>query len=170
MQLSRTAKTSRVLLLLVLGGAVAMTLAGCKANEPAGASEPGKPGVKPEMITPAAVAEVLGKASAEKSGVFDLIKGDTEYWIDYHFYTPEATDIDDDIGMDLAPKIQALYKNFKSIDRIHFVIIVFHAGMSVEWKPYCSFVTTRKLINETDWANFLAPNFFRIVLELAYAD
>ena len=163
-------KISRLGLLFALGGAAALTLAGCKANEPAGGAEPGKAAVKAEMITPSSVSTVLGKASAEQSGLFDLTKGDTEYWIDYHFYTPEAKDIDDDIGLDMAPKIEALYKKFKTLDRVHFVIVAFHAGSSVEWKPYCSFVITRKLINETDWANFLAPNFFRIVLELIYAD
>jgi hypothetical protein len=159
----------KVLLILVVGGAAVGMLAGCKTNE-SGAPASGKTSVQAEPISQAAISEVLGKASAENSGIFDLIKGDTEYWIDYHFYTPEAKDIDDDIGMDIAPKIQALYKKFKTLDRVHFVIIVYHAGLSVEWTPYCSFVTTRKMINETDWANFLAPNFFRIVQELAYAD
>jgi hypothetical protein len=163
-------KILKLVFSIVLGGAIALTLSACKTNEPAGAPASGKSAVQAETINLATVSEILGKAAAENSGVFDLTKGDTEYWVDYHFYTPEAKDIDDDIGVDLAPKLQALYKKFKTIDRIHFVIVVFHAGSSVEWKPYCSFVLTRKLIDETDWANLLAANFFRIVQDLVYAD
>jgi hypothetical protein len=155
----------------VLGGAIVLGLGACNANEPAGTPEAQKPAAAaPELVDTASVAEVLGKADAENSGVFDVVRGDTEYWIVYHFYTPEAKDIDDDIGIDIAPKIQALYQKFKSLDRVHFVVDVFHAGLSVDWAPYCSFVTTRKIIDETDWTNFLAADFFKAVLELNHVE
>ena len=169
MHMSRSTKISKLVFAVALSGAVALMLAGCKANEPAGAPASEKPAVAAEAIDIAAVSEVLGKAQAENSGVFDLVKGDTEYWVVYHFYTPEAKDIDDDIGMDMAPKIQALFNKYKTLDRVHFVVHVFHAGSSTEWAPYCSFVLTRKVINETDWTKLLAVDFFKAVLELKYA-
>jgi hypothetical protein len=170
MRILKRTNVPALLFPIVLGAAIVLSGAACKTNEPAGTPAPGKPGVQAEAINLTTVSEVLGKATAENSGVFDLTKGDTEYWLDYHFYTPEAKDIDDDIGMDLAPKIQALYKKYKTLDRIQFIIIVFHTGSSVEWTPYCSFVMTRKVINETDWAKLLAPNFFQAVLELKYVE
>jgi hypothetical protein len=164
----RTAlKFSLSLLMMV---SIAFVLAACKSNEPAGTATAEKAGTPGETINLATVSDILGKGHDEYSGVFDLAKGDTEYWIVYHFYTPEAKDIDDDIGVDLAPKIQSLYKKFKTIDRIQFTIHAFHAGSSLEWKPYCSFILTRKIINETNWTNLLATEFFKVVQDLHYAE
>ena len=145
-------------------------MSACKGKEKAEAPATEKTGLQAEDISLDTISAVLGKPEAEKSGIFDLGKSENELQIVYHFYTPEPKDIDDDIGADLASKIQELYKKFKTVDRVAFAIHVFHAGLSVEWKPYCTFVMTRKVINETNWTDLLATEFFKVVLELKYAE
>jgi hypothetical protein len=144
-------------------------MSACKGKEKAEAPATEKTALQAEDISLDTISAVLGKPEGDKSGIFDLDKSENELQVNYHFYTPEAKDIDDDIGLDLAPKIQELYKKFKTIDRVAFVIHVFHAGLSAEWEPYCSFAMTRKVINETNWTDLLATEFFKVVLELKYA-
>lgn len=152
----------------VIGAAVVLMPAACKTNEPASGTSAEKPAALAEGIDLAAVSEVLGKPGLESSGAYNLVKGDTEYWIVYQFFTQESKDIDDDIGMDLGPKIQALYKKFPALDRVHFVVDVYYAGSSTAWRPYCSFAMTRKVFNETDWTNLLSAELFKVVLDLKH--
>jgi hypothetical protein len=119
-----------------------------------------------EVVDLASVTPVLGKAEGEKSGLFDLEKAGVELQVSYHFYTTETSDINDDIGAEIAPKIRELYKKFKTIDRIVFSVQVPRPASLDQWKSYCSFATTRKIIEETDWTNLLATDFFRVVLDL----
>ena len=70
----------------------------------------------------------------------------------------------------MAPKIQALYRKFKSIDRVVFKVDVFERRDVIEWRNYCSFATTRRLIDETNWTSLLLKDFFKVVLELKYAE
>jgi hypothetical protein len=123
-----------------------------------------------EVVDLAAVSAVLGRAEDQTSGLFDLDQADGELQISYHFYTDQMSEINDDIGVEMAPKIRELYRTFKTIDRIVFSVQVAHPTSLQEWKPYCSFATTRKLIEETDWTNLLAADFFKVVLELKYAE
>jgi hypothetical protein len=153
-------------LLLVL--ATSFYLAACRGkDQPRPASQEKAP--RAEEISLDTVAEVLGKAEAEKSGIFDLVPGEKELTVLYHFYTPEQKDIDDDIGRDIAPKIKALFKKFNSLDRVVFDIRVMRSGLDTDWTPYCSFVLTRKTFNETNWADLLDSDFFKVVEALTYA-
>jgi hypothetical protein len=124
--------------------------------------------VAAESISLSALADPLGKAEAEKSGVFDATMSDNQLQVTYHFYTPERKDIDDDIGIEMAPKIRAMYKAFKTIDRVAFRILVMRWHVDTMWTPYCSFVVTRKIVQETDWTKLLDTEFFKAVLELTY--
>jgi hypothetical protein len=58
----------------------------------------------------------------------------------------------------------------RALEYLHFQIDAFERRGEIEWKPYCTFVTTRKLIQETNWTNLPAKGFFQVVLELKYAD
>jgi len=154
--------------LLILAAATMIFMSACQAKEKTetGVVEKATPA---DQISLPMVAAVLGKAEAERSGAFDMTIGDNELWIVYHFYTPEIQDINDDIGVDMAPKIKELYKTFKTLDRVVFVIHVSHPDSASEWKPYCAFVMTRKVIQETNWTDLLDRDFFNVVQELKYA-
>jgi hypothetical protein len=155
--------------LALIGPVVALAPAACKTNAPTAAAVAETSAAPAEGIDLAAVTEVLGKPGLDSPGVYNLVKGDTEYWIVYQFFTRESKDIDDDIGRDLGPKIQALYEKFKALDRVHFVVDVYYADSSTAWQPYCSFAMTRKVFNETDWTNLLSDDLFKVVLDLKYA-
>jgi len=96
--------------------------------------------------------------------------GKGELIVTYHFYEARKKGLDERMGQDLAPKIQALYRKFPGLHRITFKIEVYEQRDVVLWRPYCSFVTTRKIIDDTDWTSLLLKDFFGIVQELAYAE
>jgi hypothetical protein len=144
--------------------ALAFTSA-CKSNPKEETAAPAA-----EVVDLNTVSAILGKAEGEKSGLFDLGKAGDELQVVYHFYTAELTDINDDIGAEMAPKIRELYRTLKTVDRVVFSVEVAHPTALDQWKPYCKFATTRKLMEETDWTNLLATDFFRVVLELKYAE
>ena len=121
-------------------------------------------------MTVDALASVLGKGEAENSGIVDVAKGENEAIISYHFYEARKKGMEERLGPDMAPKIQALYKKFKTIDRVVFKVDVFERRDVIEWRPYCSFATTRTLIDETNWTSFLLKDFFKVVLELKFAE
>jgi hypothetical protein len=163
-------KILRIFGLLTLVVSMAIFISACKGKEKTEAPSVEKAAVQPEEITMDTVSAVLGKAEAEKSGIFDLAKTDHELQVVYHFYTLEMKDIDDDIGVEMGPKIKDLYKKFKIIDRVVFAVQVSHPDTLSEWKPYCFFVMTRKVIRETNWTDLLDTDFFKVVQELKYVE
>jgi len=157
----------RVFGLLFLAAVLTFSLSACKQKaKPDEAVQ--EVGIEPERVTVDSIAAVMGKPEADKSGIFDLGKGENEVQIIYHFYTTEPKDIDDDIGREMGPKIRDLYKKFKKIDRVEFLISILDPDKHVDWVPYCTFVLTRKVINETDWTKLLDDDFFKVVQELKY--
>ena len=162
-----------VLALLGLVVLAALTLAACKGGEKAAAPAPAlektaAPAV--EEPTLEALYGILGKGEAENSGIVDLAKGENELIVTYHFYEARKKGLEDRIGPDMAPKIQALYRKYQSIDRVVFKVDVFERRDVIEWRNYCSFATTRRLIDETNWTSLLLKDFFKVVLELKYAE
>jgi hypothetical protein len=163
----------RFLSFFILAVLAAFSLTACQRSEKTAAPAPvsEKAAAPPaEELTLETLSSVLGKAEAENSGLFELTRGENEWIVTYHFYEARTKGMEERFGPDLAPKIQALYKKFKTIDRVMFKVDVFARRDAVEWRPYCSFVTTRKLIDETNWTNLLLKDFFKVVLELKYID
>jgi hypothetical protein len=156
----------------VLAVAAALSLSACrgqKSEAPAAAAIE-TPAAPSEDLSVESLSAILGKAEAENSGVFESAKRNDELVVTYHFYEARKKGMDDRIGPDLAPKIQLLYRKFKSIDRVVFKVDVFERRDVIEWRPYCSFVTTRKIIDETNWTSLLLKDFFKVVLEMKYAE
>jgi hypothetical protein len=157
----------RVFGLLFLAAVLMFSLSACKQKaKPDEAVR--EVGIEPTQVTVDSVAAVMGKAGADKSGVFDVGKGERDVQIIYHFYTTEPKDIDDDIGREMGPKIRDLYKKFKTIHRVEFLINILDPDKHVDWVPYCTFAITRKVMDETDWTKLLDDDFFKVVQELKY--
>ena len=170
MKKHRSMSVSALLGLAVLA---ALTLAACQGGEKAAAPAPAAEIVAApagEEPTLEALYGILGKGEAENSGIVDLAKGENELVVTYHFYEARKKGLEERIGPDMAPKIQALYRKFKSIDRVVFKVDVFERRDVIEWRNYCSFATTRRLIAETNWTSLLLKDFFKVVLELKYAE
>jgi len=171
-----SARVTSFLGIVLVAVLAALTLTACQGREKTGAPAVPAPAAEKtvntssEELNTEALSAVLGKAEAENSGVFDVAKGENELVVTYHFYEARKRGLEDRLGPDMAPKIQALYRKFKTIDRVVFKVDLFERRDVIEWRPYCSFATTRKLIDETDWTSLLLKEFFKVVLELKYAE
>lgn len=120
--------------------------------------------ISKDMLIP-----VFGQGEGSVSGLLDVEQSTDELKISYYYFIEDMTYFDEEIERDLAPKIQKLYKNIPEIDRIAFTIYV--PTLSEEpYKPYVSFVVTRKLVEETDWDNLLELEFFNVVMDVKYYD
>jgi hypothetical protein len=129
-----------------------ISIPACKGEAPA----------KSEEISIDTLAAVLGKAEGANSGISELSKTPDGLVINYHLYLPEQKDFDALIGTDLAPKIQNLYKIFKSIDKVTFTVETGVVANPPSLEPYCSFDMTRRIYEQTNWTNLLARDLFKI--------
>jgi hypothetical protein len=163
----------RVMAPALLGLAFLAALAACQGGDQANVPDPAMKkaaATAAEELTLEGLYGILGQGEAENSGIVDLAKSETELIVTYHFYEARKKGLEDRIGPDMAPKIQALYRKIRTIDRVVFKVDVFERRDVLEWRPYCTFVTTRRLIDETNWTSFLLKDFFKVVLELKYAE
>lgn len=171
-----TARVTSFYGIVLVSVLAALALTACQGREKTVAPAVPAPAAEKAVVSPSeelnteALSTVLGKAEAENSGVFDVAARENELVVTYHFYEARRKGMEDRIGPDMAPKIQALYKKFSTIDRVVFKVDLFERRDVIEWRPYCSFATTRKLIDETNWTSLLLKDFFKVVLELKYAD
>jgi hypothetical protein len=115
-----------------------------------------------ESLSLEAVTAVVGKAGAEISGASELTKTADGYEINYHLYLAEQQDFDGQIGADLAPKVEKLYKAFPSLDKVTFSVETPDPSNTAEWRLYCSFDMTRQIYKQLDWTNLLAQDLFKV--------
>lgn len=173
----RTKCLLRVLALLFVGAVVVFFVGACsKAEEQAKAEkkvekkEAAAMRFEDEIMTMKTLQPIFGVAKDASSGIYDAIFSDNELFISYRFYTTEPSDIDDDIGLELAPKIEKFYNTFKTPDRVVFGIYVSRPDYVGRWDPYCSFAVTRKIIKQSEWTTLIAKDFFKFVQVLKYAE
>ena len=121
-----------------------------------------KKGASAEDITLDSVVAVMGKPSGSSSGVSELAKEGDTYVINYHLMIPDMKDFDVVIGTDLAPKIEALYKTFKSLDKATFTVETGDPSTPANVNPYCDFDMTRKIYQQLNWTNLLARDLFKV--------
>jgi len=132
------------------------------------ATAPQTQGMGPEHLTLEKIQAIMGKPGPRHSGAFDVTEAENEYFIVYHFYTTQVEDIDDDIGLDMAPKIRDLYAKVKRLDRVIFDVDVWREGVDPEWASYCHFLMTRKTIEKSGWTAALDKDLLKMVLDLNY--
>jgi len=115
-----------------------------------------------ETINLDTVAAVMGRPSGSSSGVSELAKEGDTYIINYHLMISDMKDFDVIIGSDLAPKIEALYKTFKSLDKVTFTVETGDPSNPANVNPYCDFDMTRKIYQQLNWTNLLARDLFKV--------
>jgi hypothetical protein len=106
----------------------------------------------------------LGEARDDISGVVDVTSNDTELVVSYRYFDADLQNIDNDMVTELAPKLQALYKKFPALNRVSFQVET-NGEVPGSWKPYMSFVITRKIVDEIEWSGILAEDFLRALTE-----
>ena len=115
-----------------------------------------------EEITLESVQAVMGKASASASGVSELAKEGDTLVINYHLMIQDMKDFDTVIGQDLAPKVDALYKTYKNIDKVTFTVETGDPSNPANVNPYCDFDMSRKIHGQLTWTNLLARDLFKV--------
>lgn len=149
--------------LVVLAGFVLAGAAACRAEKPAAPKTE-------EMLSLAALTPVFGSAKDTKAGLADFTQSDTEIVVSYHLYLADLTNADKEIARDLAPKIRKLYGNFGAVDRVRFEVSLPDQSSPDDWKPYISFVLTRKIVKETGWSNLLDTDLLAVAIEVKRTD
>ena len=141
----------------------------CKSSENAKAEEEAEKEEKEEaeVLSVEKLIPIFGESTGNQSGIYDLSQSQEEPLISYNLYIVDMSNFDEEIGEDLAPKIQKFYKEFKTPDRVAFRVYVPDSGEE-PWRQYVFFVVTRKLVEQTEWTNLLAIEFLKVVEELKY--
>lgn len=141
----------------------------CKSSEKAKTEEEAEKEEKgvTEVLSLEKLIPIFGESTQTQSGIADLSQSQEELLISYNLYLVDMSNFDEEIGEDLAPKIQKFYGVFKTPERLAFRVYVPDSG-EVPWKQYLFFAVTRKLVEQTDWTNLLATDFLRVVEEVKY--
>lgn len=128
----------------------------------------GKESADVSGITMDSLTDVLGKADGSRSGIVDMANSGAELRLTYLLYVPDRSMLDQLIGAEIAPKIRGLYGKFKGVDRVVFSVETLLSGSVPPGTPYCSFVMTRKIYNETNWSGLLDRDLFKICRDITY--
>jgi hypothetical protein len=129
-----------------------------KKEEPAGGAAAGP-------ITLDEVKSVLGTANDFASGVVDVTQGNDELIIAYRYYDADLENYETDFASEMAPRIQALYKRFKTLDRLHLQVTSNTGTTPNLWQPFTEFVLDRKTVEEIHWTGFLARYLLDLVIK-----
>jgi hypothetical protein len=141
-------------------------LASCKGSK----TEESRPVAEQEVYTLDVLKPVLGEAKDDISGILDVTGNAQELIISYRYYDVDLKNYDDDMVRELAPKIEALYKRFKALDRVAFHVITNNPLVPGVWKPFVDFALNRKTIEQLAWSGILTQDFFKLVIELKRFD
>jgi hypothetical protein len=158
-QLPRQLLNILVLLAVVLLVSVFSTV--CKAKKAEKVEAPG-----PD--TASTIRSVLGEAKEDYPGIESIEQAGKEWTIYYRFIPSDENALQEELGEALAPKIKELYEKDKAVDVLNFVVSIPFVdelgGQSLKRK--LSFVVTRKIFEETDWANLFVRDFLKSVKDL----
>jgi len=123
---------------------------------------------KIEIVSFETITPIFGMSKADGPGAFDASQADHQILISYRFILKDAANIDKELGVDLAPKIQELFKKYKTIDTITFGIYIPRVAGQPEFKPYVSFDITRKVMDETILLDTLASDILGVAENVKY--
>ena len=149
--------------LAVLAGLALWGSVACRSEKPA-------PPKTEDMLSLAALTPAFGEAKDTASGLADFTQSDREVILSYHLYLADRSNADAEIARDLAPKIRRLYGHFKSVDRASFEVSLPDEASPSGWKPYVSFVLTRKIVKETGWSDLLDTDLLAVAIDVKRAD
>jgi len=93
-----------------------------------------------------------------------LTKGADELVINYRYYDADLENYETDFASEIAPKIQALYKKYPSLDNIHFRVTTNSASPPPLWKPFVNFTVDRKTVEGIRWTGFLTRYLLELIL------
>jgi hypothetical protein len=121
-----------------------------------------------EIVSFETITPIFGRSEAGGPGAFDASQVDNQILVSYRFIPKDAANIDKELGLELAPKIQQFFKKFKTINTITFGLYIPRVAGQPEFKPYVSFDITRKVMNETVLLDLLATDILKVAENVKY--
>jgi hypothetical protein len=121
------------------------------------------PGAEPMTLDE--VKAVFGVANDFASGAVDLTKGETEVIVAYRYYDVDLQNYEADFSMEVAPKVQAFFRKFKTVENLHFQVMANDAATPGLWKPFSEFTLDRKTVEKIQWTGLLAKYIEEQVLK-----
>lgn len=108
-------------------------------------------------VTLRQVRAILGMAADDLSGVADFsLGGNGEIVVAYHYYDIDQANYETDFASEITPRIQQMYKKFKTFDRVRFEIEANNPSAPPLWIPFSEFVIDRKTIEDLHYSWFVA--------------
>jgi hypothetical protein len=147
----------------------------CKSKN-AEMTEKAAPAGQTEMAetpdTMATLRAILGEAKEDFPGVQDIEQTESELIVYYRFIPKNPDALQEELGEDLAPKIEQVYETDKAADVIHFDVSIPFVDETggTSYKRQLSFIMTRKIFIETDWTGLLSRDFLKVVQDLKAAE
>ncbi len=137
-------------------------LAGCKGKT----SEEVRRVDQQDVLTFNVLKPVLGEAREDASGVLDVTGDANELVVFYRYFDADLKNYDDDMVRELGPKIDAMFKKFKTLDRLVFQVTTNDPLVPGAWKRYANFTLNRKSVERVEWSRVMTTDFFKNVIEL----
>ena len=160
-----TSRSSSVSFFLGFALILCLAAAPVMADQAPQMAKPEKARVIGELTLPD-MRVVLGTPGDDTSGVSDFSQGGNgEIILAYRYFDVDQDNYETDFASEIAPKIQGLYKKFKSIDRVRFEIMTNKPTDYPEWKPFSMFTMDRKTLEKLHWTWFVARDILDQVLK-----
>ncbi len=158
---SRSSSAPRFLGSILILCLVLVPVLAAQAPKPA---QSAKTKVIDELTLPE-MRNVLGTPRDDSSGISDFSQGnDGGIIIAYHYYDVDQDNYETDFASEIAPKLQALYKKYKNLDRVQFEIVTNNPDEPSAWKPFSQFAMDRKTLEKLHWTWFVARDVLDQVL------
>lgn len=112
------------------------------------------PGAGP--ITLDEAKAVFGVANDYASGAVEVNMGENEVIIAYRYYDVDLQNYEADFAAEVAPKIQAFFRKFQTVDNLRLQVMANDASTPGLWKPFSEFRLDRKTTEKIHWTGMLA--------------
>jgi hypothetical protein len=99
---------------------------------------------------------VLGAANDFASGAVDVSSGEGQVIVAYRYYDVDLQNYEADFSAEVAPKVQAFFRKFKTVDNLHLQVMANDASTPGLWKPFSEFTLDRKTVEKIQWTGMLA--------------
>ena len=128
---------------------------------------------KQEQVAPDLAQQVLatiGTAPNDDSsgGVSAKLEGDGHVLLGYRFFPVGISELDREIGVDLAPKLREAFEKHPELQKLTVNLYLPYQDVygNESWELAMRFVFDRELYGKINWENFTRQNLLKVVKDL----
>ncbi len=117
------------------------------------------------------VWEILGRPDrTEDSGVVMVEYQQPDCIIHYNFYPHGKSKYEEELGLELAPKLKKLFEKDERIGNVFVTILGLFTDTygNTGWKPVLYFEFARETFNNISWDRFIKKDFLEVVKNLKW--